>query len=64
MKENEKLLLVKELLSVENAEKAKDLFQKIEPENTVMYFMIKGLIEQKFQQWGAAINTFQKVLKS
>lgn len=63
MKENEKLLEVKELLAKENASKAKEIFQEIEPENSVVYFLIKGIMEQKFQQWGNAINSFQKVLK-
>ena len=63
MNRDEKLLLVKDSLLNEDSSKAKELFQEIEPADTVEYFMVKGLLEQKFQQWGAAINTFQKVLE-
>ena len=60
---NDKLIKVKNLIADENAIKARELFQTIEPENTVLYFFVQGLLEQKFQQWGAAINSFQKVLE-
>ncbi len=63
MRENEQLLLVKKMLATENVEKANEIFQEIVPENNVMYFLVKGLLEQKFQQWGTAINSFQKVLE-
>ncbi len=63
MTENKKLLKIKRLLESEDAIRAKDLFQEIEPENSVLYLMVQGLLEQKFQKWGQAINTFQKVLQ-
>jgi tetratricopeptide (TPR) repeat protein len=59
---NDKLLLVKELLQNEKAMEARELFRELKPENTASYFFVKGLTEQKFQEWGAAINSFQKVL--
>lgn len=62
MKENENLSIVKEFLEAENADMAQNIFQKIEPDNSEAYFMVKGLLEQTFQKWGAAINSFQKVL--
>ena len=55
--------MVKELLANEEAIKAKELFQEMEQENTADYFFVKGLVEQKFQMWGLAINSFQKVLE-
>ena len=60
---NDKLLKVKKLLSNEKAIEARVLFQEVTPDNSVTYFLIKGLLEQKFQEWGAAINSFQKVLE-
>lgn len=60
---NKKIIKVKDLIADENALEAKELFQTIEPENSVIYFFVKGSLEQKFQQWGAAINSFQKVLE-
>ena len=59
---NDNLIIVKELLSNEKALEARKLFQALEPENSANYFYVKGLTEQKFQEWGAAINSFQKVL--
>lgn len=46
----------------EKTEKARDEFLKIKPEETVEYWMIKGKLEQKFQNWGEAMNAFNKVL--
>lgn len=54
---------VKELLRLEKATEARNLFDKIsEPEN-VEYLLIKGELEQKFQEWGKAQNSFGKVLE-
>ncbi len=54
---------VRELLSLEKATEARSLFDKIsEPEN-VEYLLIKGELEQKFQEWGKAQNSFGKVLE-
>lgn len=54
---------VRELLRLEKATEARSLFDKIsEPEN-VEYLLIKGELEQKFQEWGKAQNSFGKVLE-
>lgn len=58
----ERLLLVKDLLNKGNAEKAKELFYEINEEDTVDYHFVNGLLKQKFQQWGDAINSFNKVI--
>jgi tetratricopeptide (TPR) repeat protein len=57
-----KLQYVLELMQQEKTEKARDEFLKIKPEETVEYWMIKGKLEQKFQNWGEAMNAFNKVL--
>ncbi len=43
-----------------NAE-AKQLFENIAETSTVEYWMLKGIIEQRFQQWGKAYNAYLKV---
>lgn len=43
-----------------NAE-AKQLFENIAETSTVEYWMLKGNIEQRFQQWGKAYNAYLKV---
>lgn len=54
---------VRELLRLEKATEARSLFDKIaEPEN-VEHLLIKGELEQKFQEWGKAQNSFGKVLE-
>ena len=58
----EKLNKVIELLGNEKAKEAKSLFDKIDYEESVNYLMVKGKLEQKFQNWGDAINTFSKVV--
>ena len=55
--------MVKELLAKEEADNARELFQEVKQESTVDYYFVKGLVEQKFQKWGPAINSFQKVLE-
>lgn len=62
MKNNKQLLLVKDLLNNGDAEKAKVIFHEINQENTVEYHFVNGLLKQKFQQWGDAINSFNKVI--
>jgi tetratricopeptide (TPR) repeat protein len=60
---NERLDRVVELISEEKAMDAKKVFNDISPEESVKYFFVKGLIEQKFQNWGDAINAFSKVIE-
>ena len=43
-----------------NAE-AKRMFESIPESGDVEYWMLKGTIEQRFQQWGKAYNAFVKV---
>lgn len=59
----EDLQKVRDLLKVEHADQAKKLFQEIPAQETVDYFLMKGAIEQKFQNHGAAMNAFNKVLE-
>lgn len=54
---------VLELLRVEKANEAKKIFNEIEPLENVEYLMVEGLLEQKFQNWGKAMNAFLKVLE-
>jgi predicted sugar kinase len=60
--EQQKLVLVRQLLQNEKAEEASELFSGIVPQNTVEYWLVKGHLEQKFQNWGEALNAFQNVL--
>ena len=58
-----KIQTIVDLLEQEQTEKAKEEFLKIEPEETSVYWMMKGKLEQKFQNWGEAINAYHKVLE-
>ena len=60
---NDRLERVEELVSKEKAVEARRVFKDIEPEETVKYYFVKGILEQKFQNWGEAINAFSKVLE-
>ena len=52
-----------DLIEQEKTEEAKEKFLKIEPEETPGYWMTKGKLEQKFQNWGEAINAYNKVIE-
>ncbi|WP_321373874.1 hypothetical protein [uncultured Draconibacterium sp.] len=54
---------ITDLLNAEKAEQAKELFNELEIQETVDYFLLKGKLEQKYQNWGEAINAFNKVLE-
>ena len=54
---------VEELISEEKALEARKLFDNIKPEETVQYYSVKGKLEQKFQNFGDAINAFSKVIE-
>ncbi|KJF41690.1 tetratricopeptide repeat protein [Draconibacterium sediminis] len=56
------LKVIEDLLKTEKAEEAKNRFEELEEQNTVRYFLLKGKIEQKYQNWGKAINAFNRVL--
>jgi tetratricopeptide (TPR) repeat protein len=60
---SEKLSRVLELLKAEKASEAQNFFNEIEPVKTIEYFMVQGILEQKFQNWGKAINAFSKVIE-
>ncbi len=60
---NERLNRVAELIAEEKALEAQKVFNDISPEETARYFFVKGIIEQKFQNWGKAINAFSKVIE-
>jgi tetratricopeptide (TPR) repeat protein len=54
---------VKELLRAERAAEAQKLFDEILVAENVDYLLVKGELEQKFQHWGKAYNSFGKVLE-
>ncbi|WP_163325210.1 hypothetical protein [Draconibacterium mangrovi] len=56
------LKVIEDLLRTEKAEQARNLFEKLDEQNTVRYFLLKGNIAQKYQNWGEAINAFNHVL--
>ncbi len=58
---NENLNRVLDLIRSEKSNEAQIVFNEIVPAETVEYFMVKGKLEQKFQNWGKAINAFSKV---
>lgn len=60
---DKKLNRVLELILTEKANEAQHIFNEIVPSETVEYFMVKGKLEQKFQNWGKAINAFSKVME-
>lgn len=60
---NTALEKVRELLRLEKATEARSLFDEIQEMNSVDYLLVKGELEQKFQEWGKAYNSFGKVLE-
>ncbi|WP_167618023.1 hypothetical protein [Maribellus sediminis] len=63
MDQNRRIEAILLLLENEEAQEASEAFRNIQPENTTQYFLLKAKIEQKFQNWGEAINAFNKVLE-
>lgn len=61
--QNERLNRVEELITDEKALEARKVFNDIAPEETIRYFFVKGMLEQKFQKWGDAINAYSKVIE-
>ena len=57
------LAVIEDLLKNEKTEQARKLFKKLGEQNAVRYFLLKGKIEQKYQNWGEAINAFNRVLE-
>jgi hypothetical protein len=59
----ENLSLVLEFIRAEKPKEAQMVFQEIVPVDSIEYQMVKGILEQKFQNWGKAINAFSKVIE-
>lgn len=59
----EKLRDIESLLQADKGNEAKAAFLELPETETVAYFLLKGKIERKFQNWGQAINAFNKVLE-
>lgn len=51
------------LLNSERTIEAKELFNAQQEENTAVYFLLKGKIAQKFQEWSEAMNAYHRVLE-
>ena len=63
METKNSLEVIEDLLKSEKAEQARSFFEKLEEQNTADYFLLQGKIEQKYQNWGEAINAFNRVLE-
>lgn len=59
----EVLKQIQDLLKLEKAQEARSLFESIKPLEEVEYYEVKGKLAQKFQNWGDAINAYNKVLE-
>lgn len=51
------------LIATDRVQEVKDILDSMEPEETAEYWRLKGAVEQKYQNWGEAINAFNKVLE-
>lgn len=60
---DEKLNRVLELIRTEKSTEARIIFNKIAPEETVEYFMVSGILDQKFQNWGKAMNAYSRIIQ-
>jgi hypothetical protein len=60
---NEKLNRVIELIQTEKSNEARIIFNEITPEETVEYLMVSGKLEQKFQNWGKAMNAYSGIIQ-
>ena len=54
---------IHELLEAGKPEDARAAFNHLAAENTADYWLLKGKIEQKFQNWGNALNAFSRALE-
>lgn len=54
---------IEQLLRNEETLEAMETFNKLETEETAIYFLLKGKIAQKFQQWSDALNAYHRVLE-
>jgi len=51
------------LLDKDSVEEARKEFLQLQASESVEYLLIKGRIEQKFQNWGEALNAYNQVLE-
>ncbi len=63
MGDSNRLKNIELLLKNDRAIEAKKAFLQLDNENSVEYFLVRGKIEQKFQNWGDAINAFNRALE-
>lgn len=61
--EKENLKKVIELIKADKAMKAHEVFKQIEKNESAEYFLVKGKLEQKFQNWGEALNAYSRVIE-
>lgn len=59
----DKLNNIFELLKSEKAIEAREKFNEVVETDSVDYFLLKGKLEQKFQNWGEALNAFSRVIE-
>ncbi len=58
---NLKFQKVQALLQQGKNSEAKRMFDSLPESESIEYWMLKGTIDQRFQQWGKAYNAFVKV---
>lgn len=58
---NNQFQKISELLDKGKIEEAKKLFEGVSVNETSEYWLLKGKMEQKFQNWGAALNAYLRV---
>ena len=63
MGDSNRLKNIELLLKKDRAIEAKKAFLQLDNENSLEYFLVRGKIEQKFQNWGDAINAFNQALE-
>ena len=63
MGDSNRLKNIELLLKNDRAIEAKKAFLQLDNENSVEYFLVRVKIEQKFQNWGDAINAFNQALE-
>jgi len=63
MGDSNRLKNIELLLKNDRAIEAKKAFLQLDNENSLEYFLVRGKIEQKFQNWGDAINAFNQALE-
>lgn len=54
---------INELLKSGKALEARERFNALPEQPALEYFLLKGKLEQKFQNWGEALNAYSRVLE-